>query len=67
MSQEKLTRRNFFSKVVIGGAATAAAAVATTVTVGRKPEVLAQSGEAAKPVGYRESEHVKAYYRSTQV
>lgn len=67
MSQENLSRRSFFSKVVIGGAATAAAAVAATVTVGRKPEALAQAGDATKPAGYRETEHVKAYYRSTQV
>lgn len=65
MSKENLSRRSFFSKVVIGGAATAAAAVAATVTVGRKPEALA--GDPAKPLGYRETEHIKSYYRSTQV
>jgi nitrous oxide reductase len=62
----KPNRRGFFKTVAIGGAA-AAAAVATTLVGGRKAAVDTASAEDSKHLGYRETEHIRQYYRTTQV
>jgi hypothetical protein len=59
-------RRGFFKAVAIGGA-TAAAAVATTFVGERKTVTGAAVAGDSAPVGYRETEHIRRYYRTTQV
>jgi len=65
MSQKKvaLSRRNFLLTVGAGGAATAAAMVAKTATA---PDVSAGKDKRATS-GYKVSEHVNNYYRTTKV
>ena len=65
MSTEKVSRRKFFSTVMMGGAAAAVAAVTAPTLGGRKTELV--QGEPRKPEGYRETAHIKNYYRSTLV
>ena len=66
MTDVKPSRRGFFKAVAIGGA-TAAAAVATTIVGVRKPVTPAAGGDAATQTGYRETAHIRNYYRTTQV
>jgi hypothetical protein len=67
MNNAKSSRRGFFRAVAVGGAATAAA-VATTVIGGRKSVPgMTVALEGSTPAGYRETEHVKHYYRTTQI
>lgn len=62
--QKKLSRRGFILGVGAGGAAAVAAVVGT-----RAPESVQEAAaeEAPKTDGYRLSEHVRRYYRSTLV
>lgn len=62
----RLSRRNFLLTVGAGGAATAAAVVAS------KKSSTAQSGnqqgkDKRASQGYRETEHINNYYRTTKV
>lgn len=65
MDNVKAGRRGFFKAVAIGGAA-AAAVVATTI-VGERRSATATNVPEAKPDGYRETAHIRHYYRTTQV
>jgi hypothetical protein len=59
----KLSRRSFLAAVGAGGASAAVAMVAKD-----KPDETARRGEGAKTQeGYRLTEHIQKYYRSTQV
>ncbi len=66
MTNVKPSRRGFFKAVAIGGA-TAAAAVATTIVGERKAATPAAGADAATQTGYRETAHIRNYYRTTQV
>ncbi|MEG0820203.1 MAG: formate dehydrogenase [Burkholderiaceae bacterium] len=66
MSIEKVSRRKFFSTVVVGGVATATTAIAATL-VGQRIPGAAQAAEPRPAEGYRETAHIKNYYRSTLV
>ncbi|MEY2897607.1 MAG: hypothetical protein RL669_1876 [Pseudomonadota bacterium] len=64
--QQPNSRRAFFTTVAAGGAATAAAVVATVV--GQKQiEAAAPGAIAEEKSGYRETEHIRNYYRTTQI
>ena len=65
MSQKKstLSRRNFLLTVGAGGAATAAAIVAKTAAPGNP--AAAKDKRATR--GYKVSEHIENYYRTTKV
>lgn len=65
MRTEQPSRRGFFKAVAIGGA-TAAAAVATTL-VGERKSATSTATTEAKQTGYRETAHIRHYYRTTQV
>jgi hypothetical protein len=65
MNTVQKSRRGFFKAVAIGGA-TAAAAVATTV-VGKRIAPTSVVAEDQTRVGYRETAHVRQYYRTTQI
>lgn len=66
MKSAEPSRRGFFKTVAIGGAA-AAAAVATTLIGDRKTVTGAAVAEDSTQVGYRETAHIRHYYRTTQV
>ena len=66
MTNVKPSRRGFFKAVAISGA-TAAAAVATTIVGGRKAATPAAGADASTQTGYRETAHIRHYYRTTQV
>jgi nitrous oxide reductase len=66
MNKEDPSRRSFFKAAAVGGAA-AAAAVATTVIGVRKTTPSITVAQDSKRAGYRETEHVKHYYRTTQI
>ena len=58
------TRRNFLLAAGLGGAGVAAAVVSNA----RKGKKVAEAApEADKPSGYRASEHVLKYYKTTEV
>jgi hypothetical protein len=59
-------RRGFFRAVAIGGA-TAAAAVATTLVGERKAVTSTATAADSTQTGYRETAHIRDYYRTTQV
>ena len=65
MGQKKtvLSRRNFLVSVGAGGAATAAAIVAKKVPA---PTEVASTDKRATS-GYKVSEHIENYYRTTKV
>ena len=65
MNNVEPSRRGFFRTVAIGGA-TAAAAVATTL-VGERKTVTNVITADVKQAGYRETEHIRNYYRTAQV
>lgn len=65
MNNVQPSRRGFFKAVAIGGAA-AAAAVATTV-VGERKALTNVGADNSTPTGYRETAHIRHYYRTTQV
>ena len=64
MSQKKptLSRRNFLLSVGAGGAATAAAIVAKNA-----PTEVADAKDKRATSGYKVSEHIENYYRTTKV
>jgi hypothetical protein len=64
--QQPNSRRAFFTTVAAGGAA-AAAAVVTTVVGEKRLAPAAPEALAEDKTGYRETEHIRNYYRSTQV
>jgi hypothetical protein len=66
MKDLQASRRSFFRTVAIGGA-TAVAAVATTILGERKAATSAAGADAPKQTGYRETEHIRQYYRTAQV
>ena len=66
MNNDQPSRRGFFKAVAIGGA-TAAAAVATTLVGERKILSDIAVADDSKQLGYRETAHIRHYYRTTQV
>jgi nitrous oxide reductase len=66
MKNVEPSRRGFFKTVAMGGAA-AAAAVATTLVGERKTATGADVAEDSTRAGYRETAHIRHYYRTTQV
>jgi hypothetical protein len=66
MKDGQASRRGFFKTVAIGGA-TAAAAVATAIVGERKSPLTIAEADEPKQTGYRETEHIRQYYRTTQV
>lgn len=65
MNNVQPSRRGFFKAVAIGSA-TAAAAVATTL-VGERKTASNTAVVGSTQAGYRETEHIRRYYRTTQV
>ena len=61
--KSKLSRRNFLLTIGAGGAATAAAIVGKNAT---SPSVSASKDKRATS-GYKVSEHIENYYRTTKV
>ena len=66
MNSDQPSRRGFFKAVAIGGA-TAAAAVATTIVGERRIPTDTSVAEDSTRLGYRETAHIRHYYRTTQV
>jgi len=66
MNDVEPSRRGFFKAVAIGGA-TAAAAVAATLVGKRKAVTSSVASDDSTQLGYRETEHIRHYYRTTQV
>jgi nitrous oxide reductase len=66
MENVKPGRRGFFKAVAVGGV-TAAAAVATTIVGERRSATPAAGADASTQTGYRETAHIRHYYRTTQV
>jgi nitrous oxide reductase len=66
MKNVQPNRRGFFKTVAIGGAA-AAAAVATILVGERKTAADTAVADDSTQVGYRETAHIRHYYRTTQV
>jgi hypothetical protein len=66
MNNVQPSRRGFFKAVAIGGAA-AAAVVATTLVGERRSATGTAVADAPKPAGYRETAHIRHYYRTTQI
>lgn len=64
--QQASSRRAFFTTVAAGGAATAAAVVATVVGQ-KQAESVAPGTIAEEKNGYRETEHIRNYYRTTKI
>lgn len=64
MSQKKsiLSRRNFLLTIGAGGVATAAAVATKNAQQRSAAEKAERTG-----AGYRESEHIRNYYRTTKV
>jgi len=59
-------RRGFFKTVAIGGAA-AAATVATTLVGQRAAAPGTAAADDSARAGYRETAHIRHYYRTTQI
>jgi nitrous oxide reductase len=66
MKNAESSRRGFFKAVAIGGAA-AAATVATTLVGQRTAAPDTTAAEGSTRAGYRETAHIRHYYRTTQV
>jgi nitrous oxide reductase len=66
MKDVQASRRGFFKTVAIGGA-TAAAAVATTIVGERRAATPAAGADDSTQTRYRETAHIRHYYRTTQV
>jgi len=66
MKDDQPSRRGFFKAVAIGGA-TAAVAVATTIVGERRVATDTSVADDSPRVGYRETAHIRHYYRTTQV
>ena len=65
-NNDQPSRRGFFKAVAIGGAA-AAAAVATTLVGEHRTVLDSTAAEDTSQLGYRETAHIRHYYRTTQV
>jgi len=65
MLNQNPSRRGFFAKLALGGATATVAAVATVT--GKPAALLAAPGARPAAPGYRETAHVRNYYRTTQV
>ena len=63
-NKSRLSRRNFLLAVGAGGAGAAAAMLAKSVP---QIETKAEAEDEAKLKGYRDSEHIRNYYRTTKV
>ena len=63
-TKSRLSRRNFLLAVGAGSAGAAAAMLAKNVP---QAEIKVEAGDEAKGKGYRASEHVRNYYRTTEV
>lgn len=61
------SRRKFLAVLGIGGAAAATAAAAVVRTPAPAPRPAAAAGNARSTGGYRVTEHVLKYYRTTRV
>lgn len=66
MKSVEPSRRNFFKTVAIGSAA-AAATVATTLVGQRSTAPNTTAADDSTGAGYRETAHIRHYYRTTQV
>ena len=66
MKNVEPSRRGFFKTVAIGGAA-AAATVATTLVGQRSTAPNVATNDESTRAGYRETAHIRHYYRTTQV
>lgn len=66
MKNVEPSRRGFFKAVAIGGAA-AAATVATTLVGQRSTTPDKSAADDSTRAGYRETAHIRHYYRTTQV
>ena len=66
MRNAQPNRRDFFKAVAVGGA-TAAAAVATTLVGERNIVTETIAADDSTQLGYRETAHIRQYYRTTQV
>jgi len=66
-SQPKPSRRGFMLGAAVAGAATAAVATLPKTAVPEVPVADTAPPAPEKGGGYRVSEHVKRYYRTTQV
>jgi hypothetical protein len=62
-SKSRLSRRNFLLAVGAGGAGAAAAMLAKNIPQAKTE----RKAEDAKDEGYRVSEHIRNYYRTTDV
>ena len=63
-TKSRLSRRNFLLAVGAGSAGAAAAMLAKNVP---QTEPKVEAGDEAEGKGYRASEHVRNYYRTTKV
>jgi len=63
-TKSRLSRRNFLLAVGAGGAGAAAAMLAKNVP---QADTKVASGDETKGKGYRASEHIRNYYRTTKV
>lgn len=63
-SAPDLGRRGFLKSV--GGAGAAAAAAVGTVVVGAEPAAAAENEAERKKARYKETDHVKAFYRTNR-
>jgi len=63
-SKSKLSRRNFLLAVGAGSAGAAAVMLAKRLP---QAEPTAEAGDNAKGAGYHISEHIRNYYRTTEV
>jgi anaerobic selenocysteine-containing dehydrogenase len=66
MKNVEPSRRGFFKTIAVGSAA-AAAAVATTLVGERKTATGTEVADDSTRTGYRETAHIRHYYRTTQV
>ena len=66
MKDVQASRRGFFKAVAMGGA-TAAAAAVTTVVGERKAATNTGVADDSTHTGYRETAHIRQYYRTTQI
>lgn len=62
-----LKRRNFLLNVGLGGAGAAAAAIGAKALVGETPQTGEQTKADRSRGGYRLSEHINNYYRTTRI
>jgi hypothetical protein len=66
-AQPKPSRRGFMMGAAVAGAATTAVVALPTLQQHAKPAVSEQPAPPERGGGYRLSEHVKHYYRTTLV